>query len=326
MSCRGFCKWAILLVVSICLTPFVLIFIYRVRYLLGIGHEVSPFPQTEFVDFFGCSHVQRLTIHQDQIDARILAASTLVPANLSLFEELGQSVYIKAGGALTIDWNTTVAIWNWGSFRSDPDREADRARISEKFWKASGEFDRTDAGRVSISCDSKCDVTAFMYQRNNLSLPGIHLCQGYFNLLSLGKVHYILGKYPQLRSNVGIPFHSRASVMLHESLHIHHGPAKLRHDPLNQKKGCVDYVYGSSKAKRLALDDPMKASVNDDNYVSFAAATYISQRYNALFPKYPTTWDTNKTEHQNWQNIMSEPGYVSRGLYFRADLFKREYA
>jgi hypothetical protein len=60
-------------------------------------------------------------------------------------------------------------------------------------------------------------------------------------------------------------------------------------------------------AKLLANMDPLRASVNNDNYVSFAVAKYLEKRF-GVYPKYPSAYSANRTYLGNLYRGMKEHG------------------
>ncbi|KAJ4361084.1 uncharacterized protein N0V89_001653 [Didymosphaeria variabile] len=99
------------------------------------------------------------------------------------------------------------------------------------------------------------------------------------------------------------------------------------YNPFGQFKGCLDYpillknvshkAYGSGMAKLLARIDPLAASVNNDNYVSFTASRYLEKRY-GQYPKFPSAWDSNKTVEENVRYAFQEPGFPPPAIWQRA--------
>lgn len=299
-----------------------------------------PHPQVEFVDFLGCSPEQRTMIMQDRIDAQALALSSLEVVNSTLAAESPDPAsYVKAGGTFTIDWTTSAARENWGRLSWDPDAEADRIRILNTLWKATGTYPNVSSnfpsnmGRVSIVCpggkqslpfDESCNkAIAFEYQVDD---PVLNFCPVYFDFFSHDELHSVLEKYPHLHSSVKVFDLSRMYVILHESLHIDKGPAKQCDNPLRPDQGCRDYAYGSGRSKKLALISPLKASTNNDNYGSFAAARYMEKRY-GRYPKYPSRWSFEYDDNENFRRAQHEPGFISEATIgdIRSDLGYSSY-
>jgi hypothetical protein len=110
---------------------------------------------------------------------------------------------------------------------------------------------------------------------------------------------------------------SKATVFIHELLHIGWGKAKECRG-LKEGEGCSDHgqllggkpavSYSPGAAKLLAKRNITLAATNSDNYAFYAASKFMQKRWKQ-YPKYPSSWDPDKTEDENREAQKSEPGF-----------------